>query len=282
LYKLLIFVILIAVLTISICACSQTTTVTDPTPIPTAAPTPSPKAPDAEVIYYDMSGFLVQVGGKKIMIDTLFASFSGHNPPPAAFELMINGDPPFDQIDLVLTTHTDVDHFSAEVMSMFLQNNPDTVLVSTYQVVEDLTQENPNLTNPLYAVDLQAGETEVISLDGIEVECLYLSHGVPDLLNLGFIVSVDQISFFHSGDIAPVEGALDTLLAYGLPDRDLDIALVVYHLLAYEENHYLLSEGIQAAYIIPTHYSYHVPLDPIAAFPDAILFSTPMERWQMP
>ncbi|MEN8241041.1 MAG: MBL fold metallo-hydrolase [Chloroflexota bacterium] len=253
-----------------------------PLPVSTAVPTTASRASNVEVLYYDISGFLVRVGDKKILIDTLFDSYPGHSPPQEAFEMMLKGEPPFDQVDVVLTTHAHPDHFSAAVMSEFLLNNPETVLVSTFQVVEELVEESPDLLNSIYSVDIQRGESEVISLDGIEIECLYISHGDPNLLNLGFIVRVDQVTFFHSGDIVLEDVSVDELVAYGLPELDLDFALVVFHVLKYEQYHQHLTEGIQAKYVIPTHYQYDNPLNPYEAFPDAVLFSDTMQTWQMP
>jgi L-ascorbate metabolism protein UlaG (beta-lactamase superfamily) len=234
------------------------------------------------VIFYDLSGFLVRVGDKKILIDTLFDRFTGHNPPQEAFDLMMAGEPPFDQIDLVLTTHNHVDHFSAEVMGTYLMSNPQTPLISSYQVVEELTADGLTLENPIYSINIQEGETESVSLDGIEIECLYISHGDDSVLNLGFIVTVGEISFFHSGDMHGQYVSIDQLVAYGLPERQLDFALVVYMLLEYQQYHEHLTEGIAASYIIPTHYTYDYPIDAYEAFPDAVLFTDSLQSWQMP
>ena len=256
-----------------------------PSPTPSPVPTPTHTAlppPTVEVTYYDLSGFLVQIGDKRILIDTLFDRFPGHNPPQEAFDQMLAGEPPFSQIDLVLTTHNHVDHFSARVMSEFLLNNPETVLVSTYQVNEDLAALDVELENPIYSIDIQEGEMETISLDGIEVDCLYISHGDNSVLNLGFIVTVEGVSFFHSGDMHGYYVPIEQLVDYGLPDRNLDFALVVYMLLDYQQYHAHLTEGIQANYIIPTHYTYDDPFEPVEAFPDAVLFSDTLQTWQMP
>jgi L-ascorbate metabolism protein UlaG (beta-lactamase superfamily) len=119
-------------------------------------------------------------------------------------------------------------------------------------------------------------------MDGIEIECLYISHGDDSVLNLGFIVTVGKVSFFHSGDMHGQYVPIEQLVAYGFPDKQLDFALVVYLLLSYPQYHAHLTDGIQATYIIPTHYTYDDPPEPIEAFPDAVLFSDTMQTWQMP
>jgi L-ascorbate metabolism protein UlaG (beta-lactamase superfamily) len=251
----------------------------------TIIPTPTETAlPDSfvEVTFYDLSGFLVQIGDKKILIDALFGWFPRYDPPQEAFDRVISGEPPFDDIDLVLVTHNHPDHFSADEVSTFLQDSPETALVSSYQVVREIRANNPELVNPIYSINIAAGEQETITLEGIQIDCLYISHGMPDLLNLGFVVTVGQISWFHSGDISTEDVSVGDLVAYQLPERKLDLAFVPISLLTVEEFHPFILEGIQAKYLVPTHYPYEDPRGSIDSFPEAVYFSDTLESWQMP
>jgi L-ascorbate metabolism protein UlaG (beta-lactamase superfamily) len=248
-----------------------------PTPTETAVP-----ASFVEVTFYDLSGFLIQIGDKKILVDALFGWFPRYAPPQEAFDRMSAGEPPFDEIDLVLVTHNHPDHFSADVASGFLQENPETALVSTSQVVRSIEASGIELVNPIYSINIAAGERETITLEGIEIECLYISHGIPDFLNLGFVVTVGQVSFFHSGDLSTEAVSVDDLLAYQIPEKQLDLAFIPIQLLTVEEFHPYILEGIQAKFYIPTHYNYQDPRISIEFFPDAVLFSDTLESWQMP
>jgi L-ascorbate metabolism protein UlaG (beta-lactamase superfamily) len=261
------------------------TSIPMPTLTSTIIPTPTKTALPGSfvaVTFYDLSGFLVQIGDKKILIDALFGSFPRYEPPREAFDRVTAGEPPFDDIDLVLVTHNHPDHFSADEVGAFLQNHPETALVSSVQVVREVNANHPELVNPIYSVNISAGEQETITLDGIEVVCLNISHGMPDVLNLGFVVTVGQITLFHSGDINPEDVSVDDLIAYQLPEKQLDLAFIPISLLTVEVYHPYILEGIQAKYLVPTHYPYQDPRSSIDYFPDAVLFSDTLESWQMP
>ena len=56
--------------------------------------------------YIANMGVLLEAGGSKIMIDCLFDGHgNGRHPSSQTLDSMMNGIPPFDNIDLVLVTH---------------------------------------------------------------------------------------------------------------------------------------------------------------------------------
>lgn len=257
------------------------------TPMLTQSPMPSltasiPPPARVEVTFYDLSGFLIQIGDKKILVDSLFDMFPRYDPPPEAFDLVRAGEPPFDEIDLILVTHDHPDHFSVGAVTNFLQNNPETILVSPYDAARRIEASASELANPIYSVNITEGERETIALNGIEVECLFISHGIPGFLNLGYIVTVGDVSFFHSGDLSTDAVTVEDLVAYRIPEKELDMAFIPISLLTVELFYPYVLEGIQARYLIPTHYTYLDPRTSIESFPNAVLFSDTMQTWQMP
>ena len=88
------------------------------TPPPTAAiPTPA-NTPDAEgdlapveITFIDNAGFLIAAGVTKVLIDALYEGNAYiSSPPDMILQQAIEGDPPFDGVDLLLITHDHPDH----------------------------------------------------------------------------------------------------------------------------------------------------------------------------
>jgi len=259
------------------------------TPSPTQAPEPAEPAPTwtpiasstydgVRVTHVFSAGYLITVGDKRILIDALYL---GH--PEGILKPVVYAQPPFDGVDLILATHEHGDHFSPELVGRYMRENPHTLFVSTGSAVDQLIAQDSGLRDRAIAIELGKGEREQIDVEGIDLEAIYLSHGVPGLLNLGFIITVDGTKLFHTGDLSPDAVHVSYLQNYGLPEEQIDVAFVPYFLLTTEEYHAHVSEGIQPRYVIPMHYAYQdPPLGIEDDFPNAFVFSDTMESWVLP
>ena len=130
---------------------------------------------DVRVSYVGNSGFLITVGNKKILMDGMFDGFPEYKLPSAVQSLLVNAEPPFDQVDLILASHDHADHFSAEMVRKHMQNNPEAVFISTTQAASQLA----DLGERVIALDPIEGTPVYTETNGIEVEAIYLSHGTP-------------------------------------------------------------------------------------------------------
>lgn len=230
------------------------------------------------VTFIHNEGFLITVGDKRIMIDVIYEGYPGGILKP-----VLESQPPFDGVDLVLATHIHHDHFSAELVLSYLQNNPETVFISTQSAVEDILSLDSTVRDRLIPIQIEKGEIERITIKDINLEAIHLSHGIPGLLNLGFIITVDGVSLFHTGDIDPDYVSVAYLQSYGLPAKQIDIAFVIDSLVVFEEYHNHILEGIQARYIIPMHFSVLSPPSGIeSVFPNAFIFKDQYGSWVMP
>ncbi len=237
----------------------------------------------AEITYIGNAGFMISVGDKKILVDALV-----EEPvlPSDVTEPLLAAAPPFDGVDLILATHSHFDHFSAEKVRSHLENNPEAFFVSPRDAANSVDQI-ADVQERIIPIQLQqrAGQRAQLVVNGIGLECIYLSHG-GDILNLGYIITTEGRRFFHTGDIAPDSVSMSELQDYGLPDRQIDVAFVPHFMLITEEQHAHVTEGIQAKYVVPMHYQFTVPppdYDLMASyFPDAIVFHESMESWTIP
>ena len=97
------------------------------------------------VTYVANEGFLIQVGGKKILIDAIFNDTTinfAHVPDTKTLERLENTEAPFDDVDLILVTHKHRDHFEAGPVLRHLASNPDVVLLAPSQAVELLAESD--------------------------------------------------------------------------------------------------------------------------------------------
>jgi L-ascorbate metabolism protein UlaG (beta-lactamase superfamily) len=195
----------------------------------------------------------------------------------------VNAKPPFDNVDLILATHSHADHFDAAMVRQHMQNDPNTIFMSTTQAVSQLS----DLGERVLAADPVAGSPVDVEANGIQVEAIYLSHGtVPnpavEIFNNGYVVTVDGVKFFHTGDI----DNLWDVTRYYLADQNITLAFIPHFFLRDNESKGIIEDNIAARYLLPIHYQYTRPAFSASRirmyYPGAIIFSAEMQNWFMP
>jgi L-ascorbate metabolism protein UlaG (beta-lactamase superfamily) len=264
-----------------------------PTEPPTLTPFPWPTSEGtfdgARVTFINQAGFLITVGDKKVLIDALFeTNMQNIDPPDEVLERIVNGEPPFDQIDLVFATHDHFDHFSVDLVRDHLRNNPAAVFISSPDAVRRIQRLGDEFDERLIAVNLQPGERSRLSVNGIELDCLYITHGHPSMQNIGVVITVGEYTFFHTGDMnidSSVEYyiSLEDFQEYGLHQIEIDLAILPAHIYSLEEGVTLIENGIQARYLSPMHYSYLYPPTSLEEdFSNIVVFTDVLEEWVVP
>lgn len=251
---------------------------------PTQTPDPTPIPDDIEITFINNAGFLITAGDYKIIIDGIYGNNPlGSKPPTRTIRHMIDGETPFTDIDLVLITHNHFDHFDPDLVVDFLINHPESELVTTQSVVDRVIEKNNDLLERCHSVSLSPGESEKLTASNIDLNAYYISHGDPEILNLGFLINLPGGKIFHTGDLVAESVSVDDLSNYELPGQKIDIALIPLYLFEDDAYHEHINLGIQAQYIIPMHYSYKYPPTGIETeFPNAIVFTQSMQTWVMP
>ena len=210
---------------------------------PVAAPQSSPSeaaaaatttaAGDPPIIVHTTGneGFLVEVAGKKILIDALYRDgVKGYVAPTASqSEKMETGKPPFDGIDLALTTHYHADHFNPDAVGNFLQNNPGVTFISTNQArqaLEKVFSGYAEIAGRVRGLHPAEGATAHESVDGITMEIFNLHHGRNSTVeNLGFLMEIKGRKIFHMGDAESTSSDLEPL---ALADKKIDLAFIPF------------------------------------------------------
>lgn len=239
------------------------------------------------ITYIGNAGFLIWTGDKKILVD---AVFDGRSPaytlPVAVKEAVVSGQAPFDNIDLVLVTHSHGDHFSAAPVRRVLENNPRAIFVGTADAVASLT----GMADRAIALDVPEGQRQTREVNGIRIDAMAISHGIPpagrrSIVNLGYLMTVGGLKFLHTGDVdVQVHGA-DYLTALGLPGERIDVAFVQHFYLSTPAPNAFVTTGIQPRFIIVSHLQYtdEAPNYPqiLRNFPDAVVLRTELDSWPL-
>ncbi|MBU7017507.1 MAG: MBL fold metallo-hydrolase [Theionarchaea archaeon] len=237
---------------------------------------------EIEITFISNAGFLIASGEKKILVDGLWNSTMGEKVPWGVRELMEKAQPPFDDVNLALTTHIHADHFDASVAGAHLENNPNSIFVSTKEVIESL-ESLPgfsSIQDRVRAVQPKRGERILLTLNGIDTEVLNLHHGIGVFeRNNAYIFTIGGLKLFHTGDIGVT---FEEIQVYELFNDEIDIAFVPYSYMTHKgEEERILMEGIKAKRIIPIHIQPSYGRDTLERideeYPEAIVFYEKMQ-----
>ena len=238
-----------------------------------------------EITYVGNAGFLINIGDKKILIDALFKGFKGNYILPQKVQDKLTlAQAPFDDVDLILVTHAHGDHVNPDMVRQHLQNNPKAIFVSTQQMVNALN----GFTDRCIAFNPTKEKSESKVINDISIETFYLPHG-PDskIINIGFLVSVNGITFFQSGDADFEQFTFDQFRSLRLPERKIDLLFIQHYYLRGDSlNTKFVNKAIRGKYIIPIHYHFTTPSFDrsivLQNYPDAIIFKEELQSWSMP
>jgi len=187
--------------------------------------------PAITVHYTGNEGFLLEVDGKKILIDALYRDgVKGYVAPSATqSNAMETGKAPFDGIQLALSTHYHADHFHPDAVGSFLKNNPGATFISTDQSRQALMKVfagYQEIAGQVRGLQPAEGTASRESVDGINVEAFNLHHGRNrPVENLGFLVEVGGRRILHMGDTESTTSDLEPL---SLSKQEIDLAFVPF------------------------------------------------------
>lgn len=241
------------------------------------------------VTFVGNAGFLISVGDKKVLIDATFRGYKDvYELPPDIQEKIAKAQPPFDCIDVILATHAHGDHFNADLTRNYMRNDPNTIFASTAQLAATLK----DIPDRVITFNPSRGKTDSKEINGISIEAIYLPHGSYDankneILNFGYIVNLNGIKLFHTGDIDIQQFSYEEFRAYQIPEKNIDIAFIQHFYLTSDSSESrFVNDGICSRFIIPSHYYFTTP--PIdtafvrSIYPEAVIFRHELQTWAMP
>lgn len=251
----------------------------------------------AAVTYIANEGFLIKTRNGKVLVDALFGGIKGNwceQPSDSALKLLINGQPPFNNVDVVLVSHYHPDHFNEKMVSEFMVKNPNTLLVCPGQVNE-LLKNNPSHNhfseriNIIHASDQH--DTSFVVSD-MQIRAMRMNHGSyfekdantgeikdrhKDVEHIAYLVRTTNGTFFHSGD-ASIK-SFDRYKESGLESEKIDFAFLDRVFMQPDGmqviNEVLKPEKLIFMHIEPARVDYYRNI--VKEFPDIFIFSKPLE-----
>ncbi|NIN11731.1 MAG: MBL fold metallo-hydrolase [Gemmatimonadales bacterium] len=204
-------------------------------------------------------GFFIAADDKAVLVDALTRHRWG--PATETRELLATAAPPFDEIDLVLVTHSHGDHFHRESVARHLVHNPNAVLVTGMFVRDELAglPEFQEFEDRVIALDPEPGEVVEVEANGIRMKVFRLSHGERgndySMDNLAMMADLLAAKIFTTGDVAP-SGQTEIFQRARLDRDSIDFAFLAFTMFENEnqpEGMSIIDEYIKPRHIVVAH-----------------------------
>lgn len=232
-----------------------------------------------EVTYIANEGFLISMGGTKLLIDALHKTKNYASPSDTLAAKMIDAIPPFDNVDYVLVTHDHADHFSAEMVSRFLLNHPGAQFIASSETCRKLAG-NDAADRKRSGIDLKMGRHRAVRGSKAEIVALRLDHsGSREISNLAFVVRSNGYTIVHVGDALLAHNE-EYLRAFDWSRYTVDLLFIEYFdrsSPAQEIIENLIKPGHVVLMHIPAGEEEEVRNAPIKVHPRAVVFGKELE-----
>lgn len=212
----------------------------------------------SSLTYVANAGILLKIRDKKILIDGLCTCEIPiyKTTPEIISQQIIQGLPPFENIDLLLITHDHNDHFAAKKTSEFLKQNQNATVISTNEVVAQIKAELLNSRDHnLIALNPALHCAEELTVKGITIEVISMRHEGKEFAsvnNLAFLIK-DEVNVLHVGDAAAIPENYQTLK---LQEKRIDLIIAPFPYIGLPSARQIIKEYISPHKIVLVHLPY--------------------------
>ncbi|MGB3973901.1 MAG: MBL fold metallo-hydrolase [Peptococcia bacterium] len=209
-----------------------------------------------KIISVANAGVLLDLDGKKVLIDGLCSCESSlfHTLPEETFQQIIQGQPPFDGLELLLITHHHFDHFAADKTAEFLRHSPKAAVVSNSKVINKIKAElGEGGEYNLIPVELPLFSSVELTVKGIKLRVFSLRHDgkqFAEVSNLAFLIE-DEVKLMHVGDATASEENYATL---GLADMGIDLFVAPFPYLGLPSARKVIIKYINPRQLVLVHF----------------------------
>lgn len=211
--------------------------------------------------YIANEGVLIMSKDKKVIIDALFDKFYDDylHPNVPLLDKMISGEFPYDNVDLLLSTHIHRDHFAPTITGRFLKEHPETKLVSSAQLIKSITDdyaEGKSVDSQMEGIvrDTKIHEREI---NGLKVTAFFIYHAgssnarTRKIENMGYLIDFDGTKVLHLGDS---DMNPDRFKELDLKSMGVDVAMVPYWYMTDEVGIGIINDLIAPKFLIGIHF----------------------------
>jgi L-ascorbate metabolism protein UlaG (beta-lactamase superfamily) len=202
-------------------------------------------AESVTVTFVAGSGYVIGQGDFKIAIDGL----TSLETPATTQALMSTAQPPFD-VDLILVTHSDSDHFDASLIASNMTANLQAVLIGPANVARAVLAQAPTL-DPARLIVVHPGlySPQTVEAAGLSIDVFSFPYPGPE--NIGYRFRIGGLVFADPGDLN-----FDTIVMdfarTGWTATPPDILILPYFLFNAESID-LFTSSCPARLYVPTH-----------------------------
>jgi len=217
------------------------------------------------VTFLASEGVLIAWSGPDVLVDALFdINVPSGAPPrlhdhltPEQLRTVEAGDPPFDDVGVVLVTHRDDDHVTVGSVTRHLHANPAAVLIAPTDVADAVRRDDPTLDVRVISQASVPGTVDTLTVAGLTVYALGVPHVGSEerapadrIPHLAFVVDMAGYRVAHLGDVGPSAAALDPIT--GLAWHP-DLAFVPHWLVADDAGAHAVHAAIGARHMVVMH-----------------------------
>ncbi len=227
---------------------------------------------ELSITYIGHSGVFIDGYGKKVLIDAIPGQSPGWNPvPPKTSGDIINGNPPYENTNLLCITHNHEDHFSAPQVSAFGLRNPETRIVGPLQVLDEIILPNESV------ISLDRFNRVDSVINGVELSIFHFRHfdmfgnDFSAVDNFGYMIDIGGFRILHVGDFDYSNENLDP---FDFSSMDINILIIpTFGTLISKKNKSLIDSKINPDHIIAVHLQSSTTISDVkAVFGDIIVF----------
>ncbi len=237
-----------------------------------------------KVTYIANDGVMIEFEDKKVVIDAInrASNLGGWvSPSNAALMAVENGDPPYDDIDIIMITHNHGDHYSTTAVQNYLSDHPNTKLII------------PSVMEPSFSsfqsqiADFSVNKFERINIveNDISIDVLHVEHfdqfgnDFSGVESFAYIVNLDGKKFLHAGDIDYLDSQLDS---FNLLQDSVTVAFIpTFGDLVSLPNRNALINNVNPENIVCLHFltsTLSTTLNQVNfVYPNADVFTTPFQ-----
>ncbi len=185
-----------------------------------------------DVTYIANEGFLIESSGKKVIIDALFNNgWDNYLIPTDSIVSDIESQQgPFSNANLMLVTHNHGDHFNPSMVVRYLINSPDNFLIAPLKVFNEVSRhpDFAKFESQIVKLDTSNQKNNDTTIQGIRVRSFFIQHDSrPQIENVGYLIDIDKLKVFHSGDYNGSE--LVEFEKLQLQDEFIDLAFLNFY-----------------------------------------------------
>lgn len=148
-------------------------------------------------------GVMISNGEKKVLVDGLFVTLwevmAYLNDKEKQF---FDNEKKYKNVDIVISSHVHLDHFSSSAVGEYLSNNKNSIFVSTEQAIDSLKSNYSGFNNIKSRIRKHTDKTgvrEKFEHNGIMIETIGIPHNTW-AQNIGAIISFGGKKFLTVGD----------------------------------------------------------------------------------